>query len=50
LNFRIVRRARASWPAALPDGSGRISLGSGAFDGAYSLRASVELEANLAAS
>jgi osmotically inducible protein OsmC len=42
LNFRIVRRAQASWQGALPDGSGRISLGSGAFDGAYSLRARVE--------
>jgi osmotically inducible protein OsmC len=42
LSFRIVRRAQASWQGTLPDGSGRISLGSGAFDGAYSLRARVE--------
>jgi hypothetical protein len=50
LNFRIVRRAQANWPVALSDGSARISLGSAALDGAYSLRARVELEANLAAS
>jgi osmotically inducible protein OsmC len=42
LSFRIVRRAQASWQGTLPDGSGRIALGSGAFDGAYSLRARVE--------
>jgi hypothetical protein len=61
LNFRIVRRAQASWPGALPDGSGRISPGSGALDDAFSLRAmlttarllagtEITPEANLAAS
>jgi osmotically inducible protein OsmC len=42
LNFRIVRSAEASWQGAVPEGSGRIALGSGAFDGPYSLRARVE--------
>jgi osmotically inducible protein OsmC len=42
LSFRVVRRAEASWQGTVPDGSGRISLGSGAFDGPYSLRARVE--------
>ncbi|HEX9514792.1 MAG TPA: OsmC family peroxiredoxin [Streptosporangiaceae bacterium] len=40
--FRVVRTAQASWQGALPDGSGRIAVGSGAFDGPYSLRARVE--------
>ena len=42
MSFRVVRRAQASWQGTLPDGSGRIALGSGAFDGPYSLRARVE--------
>jgi osmotically inducible protein OsmC len=42
LTFRVVRRAQASWRGTLPQGSGRIALGSGAFDGPYSLRARVE--------
>jgi len=42
LSFRVVRKAQASWQGAVADGSGRITLGSGAFDGPYSLRARVE--------
>jgi lipoyl-dependent peroxiredoxin len=42
LSFRVVRSAQASWQGAVTDGSGRIALGSGAFDGPYSLRARVE--------
>ena len=42
MSFRVVRSAEASWQGAVPDGSGRIALGSGAFDGPYSLRARVE--------
>ena len=42
MSFRVVRRAQASWQGTLPEGSGRIVLGSGAFDGPYSLRARVE--------
>jgi lipoyl-dependent peroxiredoxin len=42
LSFRVVRSAQASWQGAVADGSGRIALGSGAFDGPYSLRARVE--------
>jgi lipoyl-dependent peroxiredoxin len=42
LTFRVVRRAQASWRGTLPQGSGRIALGSGAFDGPYSLRARTE--------
>jgi osmotically inducible protein OsmC len=42
LSFRVVRHAQASWHGTLPRGSGRIALGSGAFEGPYSLRARVE--------
>jgi osmotically inducible protein OsmC len=42
LSFRVVRSAEASWRGSVPEGGGRISLGSGAFDGPYSLRARVE--------
>jgi osmotically inducible protein OsmC len=42
LSFGVVRSAQASWQGAVADGSGRIALGSGAFDGPYSLRARVE--------
>lgn len=42
LNFRVVRSAEARWQGTVPEGGGRITLGSGAFDGPYSLRARVE--------
>jgi osmotically inducible protein OsmC len=42
LTFRVVRSAEARWQGTLPEGSGQITLGSGAFDGPYSLRARVE--------
>jgi lipoyl-dependent peroxiredoxin len=42
LAFRVVRTAQASRQGTLSDGSGRIVVGSGAFDGSYSLRARVE--------
>ena len=42
MSFGVVRSAQASWQGAVADGSGRIALGSGAFDGPYSLRARVE--------
>jgi lipoyl-dependent peroxiredoxin len=42
LNFRVVRSAEARWQGTVPEGSGRITLGSGAFAGPYSLRARVE--------
>ena len=42
MSFRVVRRAQASWRGTLPQGGGRIALGSGAFEGPYSLRARVE--------
>ena len=42
MSFRVVRSAEASWRGAVPDGSGRVALGSGAFEGPYSLRSRVE--------
>ena len=42
MSFRVVRSAEASWQGAVPDGSGRVALGSGAFEGPYSLRSRVE--------
>jgi osmotically inducible protein OsmC len=42
LSFRVVRSAEARWQGTVSDGGGRIALGSGAFDGPYSLRARVE--------
>jgi lipoyl-dependent peroxiredoxin len=37
--MRFKRRSRAAWRGGVEDGGGTISLGSGAFEGAYSLRA-----------
>jgi lipoyl-dependent peroxiredoxin len=42
LSFRVVRVAEASWQGSAPEGGGRLELGSGAFEGPYSLRARVE--------
>jgi osmotically inducible protein OsmC len=42
VSFRVVRNAEASWQGAVPDGGGRIGLGSAAFEGPYSLKARVE--------
>jgi lipoyl-dependent peroxiredoxin len=48
VNFRVTRSAQASWQGTVPEGTGRITLGSGAFDGPYSLRARVEEGVRLA--
>jgi osmotically inducible protein OsmC len=37
-----VRSAEAEWKGAITDGTGRIKLGSGAFDGPYSFKARFE--------
>jgi len=37
--MRFKRRSRAAWQGGVEDGGGTLSLGSGAFAGAYSLRA-----------
>ena len=42
MGVRIVRTAQASWSGTVPDGGGHLALGSGAFEGPYSLRGRVE--------
>ena len=38
----VARKAEAEWQGDLPSGSGKISLGSGAYTGAYSFRSRFE--------
>jgi osmotically inducible protein OsmC len=42
VGVRIVRTAQASWSGTVPDGGGRLALGSGAFEGPYTLHGRVE--------
>ena len=42
MGARIIRTAKASWSGTVPDGGGRLALGSGAFEGPFTLRARVE--------
>lgn len=42
MSIRVTRRSHASWQGTVPDGGGRIELGSGAFEGPFSLRARIE--------
>ena len=42
MSFRVIRVAEATWQGTASDGGGRIGLGSGAFEGPYSLRTRVE--------
>lgn len=42
MSFRVTRVADATWQGTVSDGGGRLDLGSGAFEGPYSLRARVE--------
>ncbi len=42
MSIRVTRKAKASWQGSVPEGGGRIGLGSGAFEGPFTLRARVE--------
>jgi osmotically inducible protein OsmC len=42
VGIHVVRIAHASWKGSVADGEGRIGVGSGAFDGTFTLRARVE--------
>jgi len=42
LSFRVIRRAEVSWQGTVSEGAGRIQVGSGAFEGPYSLKGRVE--------
>ena len=40
--IRIIRSAQATWSGTVPDGGGRLALGSGAFEGPFTERARIE--------
>ena len=42
MSVRVTRNAHASWQGDLPSGGGRIGVGSGAYEGAFTLRARVD--------
>ena len=42
MSIRVTRSAHASWRGTVADGGGTIGLGSGAYEGPFSLRARVE--------
>ena len=42
MSVRVTRRSEASWQGTVPDGGGRIALGSGAFEGPFTLKARVD--------
>ncbi len=42
MSVRVTRTAQASWRGDLADGGGRIGVGSGAYEGPFTLRARVE--------
>lgn len=42
MSVRVTRTAKASWQGDLAEGGGRIGVGSGAYDGPFTLRARVE--------
>jgi lipoyl-dependent peroxiredoxin len=42
VSFRVTRTSEASWQGTVSDGAGRIALGSGAYEGPFSLKARVE--------
>jgi lipoyl-dependent peroxiredoxin len=42
LSFRVTRRSQATWKGTVAEGGGRLALGSGAYEGPFSLKARVE--------
>ena len=42
MSVRVTRTAQASWRGDLAEGGGRIGVGSGAYEGPFTLRARVE--------
>ena len=42
MSFRITRTAQASWSGTVAEGGGRLGLGSGAFEGPFTLKARIE--------
>lgn len=42
MGIRVVRTAHASWRGTVADGEGSIGVGSGAFDGTFTLRSRID--------
>lgn len=42
MSIRVTRTAQASWQGTVPDGGGRIGVGSGAYEGPFTLKARIE--------
>lgn len=42
MGIRVVRTAHASWQGTVPDGKGKLGVGSGAFDGTFTLRSRID--------
>ncbi len=42
MGIRVTRRAQVSWQGTVPEGGGRIGLGSGAYEGPFTLKARVQ--------
>ena len=42
MSFRVTRRSQATWKGTVAEGGGRLALGSGAYEGPFSLKARVE--------
>lgn len=42
MSIRVTRTAQASWKGTVPEGGGRIGVGSGAYEGPFTLKARVE--------
>ncbi len=42
MSIRVSRSGQASWQGTVPEGGGRIALGSGVYEGSFTLRARVE--------
>lgn len=42
MGIRVVRTAHASWEGSVPDGQGRMGVGSGAFDGTFTLKSRID--------
>jgi osmotically inducible protein OsmC len=42
VSIRVTRTAQATWQGTVPEGGGRIGVGSGAYEGPFTLKARVE--------
>jgi osmotically inducible protein OsmC len=42
VGIKLIRSAQASWSGTVPEGGGQLALGSGAFEGPYTLSGRVE--------